>query len=382
MIATVEDQNRFPELMDEWRDLLADSDQDCLFLTGEWLETWWRCFARDRWTLSLITVRRRRRLVGIAPFFARPARFGEVLPWRSTEFLGTGMVGSDYLDLILKRGEEESVARALAEHLGRSQPTLTLSHLPAISSGAEALIRELEQEGWLIERELVETCPYISLRGHTWESYLGSLGAEHRYNFQRRLRNLHKQGAVLFEAVEKEDQRREALQTLRSLHNRCWDLRGGSQAMQTEREYAFHEAFSRAALERGWLRLFLLRLNSRPIGALYGFRRGPRFYFYQSGFDPAWRKHSAGLVTMGLSIKQALAEGAEEFDFLHGTESYKFLWTKETRRLARVHLFPSSWKGLLHQQARELETWGKRWVRHAFPSSLLDRLVARRRTAA
>jgi len=319
--------------------------------------------------------------VGIAPLFSRPRTFGGLMSHQSTEFLGTGVVGSDYLDLIVRRGEEGMVRVGLTEYLNREKPLLTLSHLPARSAEADGLVKELELSGWQAKRRIIESCPYITLRGHTWESYLDSLGANHRYNFMRRLKNLQKAGVVEFDAVEKEDQRRDALQAFMTLHAVAWHERGGSQAMQTTRELAFHEAFSRTALDRGWLRLFLLRVNGRPVGALYGFRRGPRFYFYQSGFDPAWRKHSVGLVTMGLAIKQALAEGVEEYDLLHGTEAYKFRWAKETRDLSRVHLFPPSWRGWLYRASLEAESQGKQAARRWLPQTMLDRLMKHRRGA-
>ena len=378
LINIIEDAGRLPHLVDEWTELLENSAQDCLFLTPEWLTTWWRYFERDEWTLRLITVRRQSRLLGLAPFFSRPRTFGGMLKHQCTEFLGTGLVGSDYLDLIVRRGEEQMVRIGFTEYLNHSKPLLTLSHLPALASEADGATRELEMSGWQVKRSTIESCPYVTLRGHTWESYVDSLGANHRYNFARRLKNLHKTGVLEFDVVEKEDQRREALQAFMALHAVAWHARGGSQAMQTAREVAFHQAFSRIALERGWLRLFLLRVDGRPIGGLYGFRRGPRFYFYQSGFDPAWRKHSVGLVTMGLAIKQALAEGAEEYDLLHGTEAYKFRWARETRDLARIHLFPPSWRGWLCRASLEAEAQGKQIARRWLPDTILERLAKSR----
>jgi CelD/BcsL family acetyltransferase involved in cellulose biosynthesis len=378
LITIIEDAERLSHLEDEWTELLENSQQDCLFLTPEWLTTWWRCFERDQWTLRLLTVRRHRDLLGIVPLFSRPRTFGGLMSHQCTEFLGTGVIGSDYLDVIARRGEEDMVRVALTEYFNYAKPLLILSHLATRSAEADGTVKQLEMSGWQVKRSLIESCPYITLRGHSWESYLDSLGANHRYNFTRRLKNLHKAGVVQFDVVEKEDQRREALQAFMSLHAVCWQERGGSQAMQTTQELSFHEAFSRTALERGWLRLFLLRVNGRPVGGLYGFRRGPRFYFYQSGFDPAWRKHSVGLVTMGLAIKQALAEGAEEYDLLHGTEAYKFRWANETRDLSRVHLSPPSWRGWLYRASLEVETQAKHAARRWLPQTALDRLIKSR----
>jgi hypothetical protein len=72
---------------------------------------------------------------------------------------------------------------------------------------------------------------------------------------------------------------------------------------------AFHREFSQIALKRGWLRLYLLRLDGKPASFLYGFHYGRKFYFYQSSFDAAYAKHSPGLIMMGLAIRSAIEEG-------------------------------------------------------------------------
>jgi CelD/BcsL family acetyltransferase involved in cellulose biosynthesis len=230
-----------------------------------------------------------------------------------------------------------------------------------------------------MQRSLIDVCPHIPLKGHTWESYLASLGSQHRYNFNRRLKNFQKQGTLVFEVVEKEDQRREALDTLIELHNLRWDERGGSETWQSPAMRAFHDAFTRMALERGWLRLFILRLDGCPVGALYGLLYGRRFYFYQSGFDPMYRQHSVGLLTMGLAIKHALKEGAEDYDLLHGKETYKFLWAKETAELERLHLYPPGPGGTLCRGAVLLDELAKSAARQYLPPAVLEHAAAWRR---
>jgi CelD/BcsL family acetyltransferase involved in cellulose biosynthesis len=74
-----------------------------------------------------------------------------------------------------------------------------------------------------------------------------------------------------------------------------------------------------------------------------------RFYFYQHGFDDQFQQHSIGLVVMGLSIRAAIDEGADEFDMLWGVEPYKWLWARETRDLRKIQLFPPHVGGRIHQ---------------------------------
>ena len=381
LVTIIEDPSRLTHLAKEWTELLSDSDADCLFLTREWLETWWQQFSAGR-TLALVTVRRHNRLLGLMPLFRERKRFGGFLPYRSLQFLGAGLAGSDYLDVVIRRSHEPQVSRTLAEFFNGRRPVMTLSHLHAKGALATAMVQELEQAGWTVQRQVIDVCPHIPLKGETWESYLAGLGSQHRYNFNRRLKNLHKLGTLTFDVVEKEEQRREALQSLIDLHNLRWDERGGSQTMRSPVMQAFHDSFSRTALEQGWLRLFTLRLDGRPLGALYGFLYGRRFYFYQSGFDPAYRQHSVGLVTMGLAIKRAVFEGAEDYDLLHGTETYKALWASESHELVRLQLFPPSSGGVLCRGAIALDDQAKSATRRMFPPSMVDRLVAWRRGEA
>ncbi len=55
------------------------SDSDCVFLTWEWLYTWWKHLAGDR-QLSILVVRRGEWLVALAPFCLRPARLLQPAP--------------------------------------------------------------------------------------------------------------------------------------------------------------------------------------------------------------------------------------------------------------------------------------------------------------
>src|SRR5262249_15296571 len=104
-LETVVDPERFRRLRPEWNALLASSDAHTVFLTWEWLYTWWsRLGGRRR--LAILALWSGRDLAAIAPLALRPPQPGRLqFLWRR-EFLGSGSVGSDYLDLIVRRGDE------------------------------------------------------------------------------------------------------------------------------------------------------------------------------------------------------------------------------------------------------------------------------------
>jgi CelD/BcsL family acetyltransferase involved in cellulose biosynthesis len=378
ILETIEDSAGFRRLRDEWNELLEASNSNCLFLTWEWLHTWWRHLSDGR-RLSILTARREGRLVAIVPLALRPQQLRLLMPFHTLEFLGTGSVGSDYLDVIIRRGMEEETVRVLADYLGHGKQVLEFAQFKrGDSCAAPALAGQLRDRNWSSTEVTIGVCPFIDLSGRSWESYLATLGHEYRRNFKRRLRQLTAQFAFSFELAVSEDQRREALQALLDLHERRWQERGGSDAFHTPDLRAFHDELTQLALQRGWLRLFLMRLDGRPAAALYGFMYDRRFYFYQQGFDPRFARYSLGLVMTGLTIQEAIKEGAGEYDFLSGDEEFKFHWAADARELGRLGLTPPGLRGLLCKEILRVSRATRRMARQVLPKPLVRRIATGR----
>jgi CelD/BcsL family acetyltransferase involved in cellulose biosynthesis len=370
-VERVEDGAAFAALSQEWDARLPASSANGLFLTWEWLHSWWRHLGAGR-RLFILTVRRGPELVAVAPLSLVPPRLERLLLFRSLELLGTGSVGSDYLDLIVRRGWEDDTLEALADHLGREGFMLQLGQLPRGRSLAIRLAGRLAPRGWTWREAPTAVCPFITLAGQTWESYLAALGPVH---FQPRLRSLQRRFTVEFDRVRLEEDRGPALDRLIGLHRARWGERGESEAFSSAGLVSFHQELTRRALARGWLRLFELRLDGRPAASLYGFRYGRTFSFYQSGFDPRHAKDSVGWVTIGLTIKSAIEEGAAEYDLLHGDEAYKFRWARETRELGRLELYPPGARWFVCRHAVGLNRAARTLARRVLPPPLAASLA-------
>lgn len=366
----------FAQLRREWNRLLENSPADCLFLTWEWLYAWWK-HLRGGWRLFLLLVRVQGELVAIAPFALRARELTRLVPFRALEFLGTRVIGSDYMDVIIGRGKEDVALDVLADYLTRENLILDLAPVQHRSSAVAALAQRLQGRGWAASETTINVCPFISLSGNSWPSYLAGLSPAHRYNFHRRLRNITGRFDARLELVRTETQRLAGLQALVGLHARRWQARGGSAAFGSQALLSFYDEVSRFALDRGWLRLFVLRLNGAPAAVLHGYRYGARFYFYQSAFDPTFAKLSVGFVTMGLVIRQALEEGAAEYDLLHGAEPYKFHWTRRTRKLDRLELFPPTLRGAVFRRLASRTRRVRGRVRRLIGDALADRIAYR-----
>lgn len=116
------------------------------------------------------------------------------------------------------------------------------------------------------------------------------------------------------------------LEHLFRLHLRRW---AGDTPLVDERQREHVARFARGALERGWLRLWTLWLGERCAAAALCLRFGPDAYWYQFGRDPELDRESVGFVLLAHVVREARAEGAQEFRFLRGEESYKSRFADE-----------------------------------------------------
>lgn len=361
-LETVRDIGKFEWLRLEWNELLKASSSNSVFLTWEWLFTWWKHLSGRR-QLHLLVLRRDNKLVGVAPLAIRARQPERLIPFRTLEFLGTGTVGSDYLDLIIRRGEEDDVLKALTSYLLHHKLVIEFTRVKATSMLVARLESELVDRGWAVSHTTVGVCPYIDLSDMSWDSYLQTLGPAHRANVRRRTKSAIKKFELKLELPNSERHRSIYFAMFVDLHRKRWESRDDVDEMDTPDMLQFHAELSRIASQREWLRLFILFLDGVPAAAIYAFMYNNKYYFYQSGFDPAFSRYSVGLVMMGLTIKAAIDEGADEYDMLHGNESYKYLWAQAHRDLVRINLYPRTAIGILYRRAIDLKMGIKKCIR-------------------
>ena len=367
-VEVVDAVDRFLDLREEWTGLLRHSSANNPFLSWEWLHAWWTHLGAHR-RLQILTARAESgRLLGIAPLCASRGRW----PWLShLEFLGTGWAGSDYLDLVVRRGYEEQCAEAFGGWLRTRAQTVQFDHLRPAAFAA-TLGGRLAEDGWSCKSMRSGICPFAKLQGHSWESYVDTLRPSQRTRCRRYLNTLRNKFDVSFTSAETESQRHDTLSALIGFHEQRWTSRGGSTAFQTPALRAFHHDVTSRTLKAGWLRLSALRLNDEIAAVTYCFYVNGRFYLYQHGFNPCFWQYSVGVVVLALTIGAAIEEGAAEFDMLYGEEPYKSLWASETRQLERVELFPPHFSGRLHRRTVDAERSMRMLARRIFPRTPCD----------
>ena len=334
-IEVFEDVSAFKTLRTEWQELYQKAETTP-FLAWEWLSTWQR-WLNSTLTPYLLCARANSRLVGLLALGVESLPvLGVSNQIRKVSLLGGGFGGADYLDVLVLPEFSGAVTDAFLDHL--SAPglfdLLELAGLAADSLTLAKLNSRCAVPSKIRQRvELQDDCPQIVLNAD-WATLLKQ--SKRSDNFKRRLKQARKCNGFAYRALTQPADAEAALQRFLALHEPRWAELGGSDFSGHAALRAFHQELVQQLAQAGLLRFEELWLEGQCVASIYGLDDGRQFYYYNSGYDLAWKHVSPGMVLLGLSIEAACARGIRLYDFLRGDESYKFDWANTTRATVRV----------------------------------------------
>jgi CelD/BcsL family acetyltransferase involved in cellulose biosynthesis len=363
-VSAISDTDELAALEPAWQALLEQATDPTPFQTFEWQATWWAHQGKGQ--LWVLIAREGAEVVGILPLSI--TRFRGT-PLRQVRFLGAPL--SDFQEILATPGSMTACRDAFLAYLAAHGDQWDLCDFPDQREGT-ALTLSGAPDGLRLTLEHHRVCPFIPLQG-SWDQFVARLSKNMRASVGRRRRQVAKQFRAEYD-VATEQTLHAALEELFRLHNSRWRRRGAWGAFAGARIQAFHHAVARKFLRRGWLRLHRLKLDGETRAAFYCFHLRDRVYYYLSGFDLDFAKYSIGNVLMAQAIGTAIGEGAREFDFLRGDESYKLAWKAEERRTLRLIIGRQALRSSLALRAHELE----RYIEHK-GLALQRRLWGRRR---
>jgi CelD/BcsL family acetyltransferase involved in cellulose biosynthesis len=361
--------NRF---RDAWESLLLQNSANSIFMTPEWLGSWWQTFGKsgNRELMALVFLDQNRQATAIAPLF-RESQFHFPFHLRTLQLVGAGSGDSDALDFIVRPGAERQVAETFLDWLSgeRVWDTCSLETLPRHSVVGRHLLEILGRRRW---RTLSEASPnfYIDLPD-TWQAYLGGLNPQFRpllARYPRRLQSRHR--VNIFRCEHLPDLSRN-LETLFRLHQMRWTRDGERGAFSNATRRDFYFRMAEAFLRRGWLEFWLLELDSETVAAQFCFRRGQTVYLLQEGFNPNYAAEKVGYALRAHVLQQMIEAGAKRYDFLGGDDPYKLKFGARQGSYLHLHFTRSSLAGRIHLARRCQGRLAKRWLRDHLPAPVL-----------
>jgi CelD/BcsL family acetyltransferase involved in cellulose biosynthesis len=313
------DEAGFQTLRPFWNNLLQRSRSNTLFLTWEWQTTWWRCLGNGE--LCLIAWQHENDLIGIGPLFLEIDDKGV----RRLSLVGCIEV-SDYLDLIVATGYEESVFADFVDWLTRGEDLdwdeVQLCNVPQDSLSHQLLPQLAAQQGLNSATQVEDVCPVIDLPT-TWDAYLMErLSKKQRHEVRRKARRAHNEASVHWYIVNDTDNLGLETDAFIQLHRLSTQEK---HSFMTPEMQAFFQEIAQVMIDIGWLQLAFIELDGQKAAGMLSFAYNDRVLVYNSGYDPdRYSELSPGIVLTSYVIQAAIEQGYRYFDFLQGSEVYKY----------------------------------------------------------
>ncbi|HYP40174.1 MAG TPA: GNAT family N-acetyltransferase [Chloroflexia bacterium] len=204
--------------------------------------------------------------------------------------------------------------------------------------------------------------PYIPLPA-TYAEFQAQLSSKFRANLRRRRKKLEEMGRVTVERVTGGMELDGKLEEGYALEQSGWKGRGGTAIAQDHATWGFYTELARTASYGDHLALYFLRLDGKPVAFHYGLEYGRRYYLLKPAYDEAYRECSPGQLLMDEVLRDCVARGFDEFDFLGPDMTWKRDWTGHVRPHTWLFVFRDSAYGrLLHKTKFKLVPAAKEMV--------------------
>jgi CelD/BcsL family acetyltransferase involved in cellulose biosynthesis len=174
------------------------------------------------------------------------------------------------------------------------------------------------KKGYEVNTVQIDVSPYLNLPG-TWDDYLKGLESKQRHELRRKMRRLNEMGAVDYRVKNAASE-----ENIGIFFKLFRESREDKADFLTPAMEQFFRMIISSMSGLDYLRLNLLEYNNKPIASTICFDYNNEMLLYNSGFDREYSWLSAGLVSKAMAIEDSIKLGRSKFDFLKGSEDYKY----------------------------------------------------------
>ena len=328
-----------------WNDLLRRSSADPLFLSWEWVHSWYNQFVdKSESSLRIIAAYdKKNQLIGIAPLYLGVAYTKNFVRTRRLQLLGSAwnnakVMRSEYLEFITDSDHAPSVIKVIFNAICKMADwnELILTDIKAHSL-TYALLSTLTENINQYSRPIEKFNSYHVDTSGCFAAYLSSLGPNTRRKMFHQRAKLQRLGQVEYvsHCPKSLD---ELFESLDLLHFVRWQ-----KTAFREKKKAFNRRFAELMQSRGALNFSMILFDGKPISIHYNFIVDNTEYNIQSGFDEFFHPQlSIGYLHFGYDIEAAFRSNISKYDLLIGPGKHcqfkKFLTEMKTPCL-NIQLF-------------------------------------------
>jgi len=315
----------FLALQGEWN-RLVEARGAGPFNRHEWVRAWIGNFAPAAKLVVLTARDQAGRLVAVLPLVAER---GLVCGLPTRQLVAAANTHSCGFDMTAE--DPKAAGRAFLAHL-LGKPGWQLLRIIDVPEGGNAwqIYHAATELGLPVGAWESQRSPYLSFPSSYDELLMGK-SPLFRANLRRRRRQLERLGTLSVQRVTNDSMLVERLEEGFALEQSGWKGEGGTAIAQDRQTRAFYTELAFGAARHGYLSLFFLRLDGRPIAFHYGLAHHGIYYVPKLAYDESLTGCSPGLVLLDEAIKDGIARGLRGYDFLGAEAEWKNKWSSRVQ---------------------------------------------------
>lgn len=342
------------KLKTDWVELEAASDCS-YFQSWGWIGTWLVEVGNDL-NPEVIRVWDRDKLVAIGIFVEFTVRRAGILTSKKL-FLNEAPVENrnmviEYNGLLVKRGHEESVYRAVIYHLRYASKGWDELYLGMLKKNvAETFTHQLGEEFYLTIEKQSKSWQFDSRDLENGiEAICATFSRNRRYQVNKSFKAYESEGEIKIQEAKNIEQALEFFDGLKELHTARWVAKGKTGSFSNQLWEDFHRKLISTRYSNNEIQLLKILTPKSTIGYIYNFLWRDRVYVLQTGFNMDIPKGGQpGYVSHINAILHNQNKGYSLYDLLSEDTGYKRILCNRTEELVTVSLKRIAMKSMLRQ---------------------------------
>ncbi len=368
-IELVNNITAFKTLKRDWNTLYEHSHHGTLFISWDWMYTWWEVYGNDPCRkLYILCAYEDDQLLGIAPFQIEKKFPLSLIVGRQLQFIGTGEADNDNIlsefgDFLIVPEKRKEVYELFATYL--------LSHNDWDFADFNYLVKDAfilsffkgcmgqgtDKHTSFQGQILVSGVRYTIPRVDSFDDYHQTLSKRWAKMFTKKYRKLERDGDIKILQTESIKTVEADLALLADMHRSRWTQRTDQLIFDSEQFYEFHSKILNRLVPQGKAYIRTLTLNNKPLAAYYAFTDKSHVHYYQSGFYAEKANLYSPLFLLICKEIGLANEQGKLFDFMFSEpKSYKETqYAAKTEALYRLILAHKSYRLIVFNGLRKLK---------------------------
>ncbi len=344
-IDIVKDYNSLKNLREDWNRLASNDPSIYPFICFEWFDLWFRAFGKTN-LIHIYLLKNAKRICAIIPFIKY---YGAVngIPGSIIQFAVNDH--SNKIDIISdKQDVSRYVERVMAELVRENFLMIYFEDFYAESESVQVILSFLENNGYkfIHDKKFIRESVIIDLKKR-WDDLKAGLSKRFNNNINNKMNRLKRAGELQVVKYTAYEELPNAFNCIEKISSKSWQGKNSTGLFSKEDTKIFYKGLAEYASNAGWLSIWVLYLDSKPIAYEYHLTAGSVEYALKAEYDQEYSELSPGSVLDAYVVKEVSKGFAEKYDLLGYKDLYKTRWSNKTEKYMRLYIYKRNLIGTL-----------------------------------